>query len=405
MADEKPHFVDNDFLSKALQSYKHDNTIEVSNFTVNSGFSNHFGSSMFQSLIEFSSSRFPKSDLETISVVIKTKPTAEGFTKQIVDAGPLFENEIRMYMEVIPAMMQLYERSGMKVELAPELIFVASEPFEIIILKDMSSEGFSTTRSAPAELEDTKMIIKKLAEYHAASYFLAENNEIDFNSFNFSLYSKPELMKMFYNTNLNIFKEQVESWEGFEQFIPKLEHLIAQFSEIGAECIAANEPGHGFNVLNHGDFHTANILFKMNENKRLERSFFIDYQTSIYCSPAIDVTYMLALVKRDEDGEIPSDDLIMFYHEEFVKALKMMGFMKTPPSLVDLNIELLKHGAVKMFLSVFFVPFSFVDWDKVKPEEMAEDGGKAFTRKLFQLPQCKRLMQKELKSFVHKGWL
>lgn len=116
----RPNWLDNEFLSKALRSYKHDDTIEVLSFTTNANFSTHFASSMFQSVIEYSSSKFPKSEPETLSVVIKAKPVSEGIKMQVVAGGPLFETEIRIYKEVIPAINQLFERSGMKVDLAPE---------------------------------------------------------------------------------------------------------------------------------------------------------------------------------------------------------------------------------------------------------------------------------------------
>lgn len=114
----KPDWLNNVLLQKALQSYKNDSTIDVSDFTINAGFSEHFGSSMFQITIEFTSKKFPKSKPESLNVVVKAKPEVDkGIT---IDAGPLFETEIKMYNEVLPAMNQLFERSGMKVDLAPE---------------------------------------------------------------------------------------------------------------------------------------------------------------------------------------------------------------------------------------------------------------------------------------------
>lgn len=118
MKDNKPDWLDNALLTKALQNYKNDDNIKVSSFTINTGFSEHFCSSMVQTKIEFSSSRFPKSEPETLNVVVKAKPV--GDKSRLQEAGPLFENEIKMYKEVLPAINQLFERSGMKVEFAPE---------------------------------------------------------------------------------------------------------------------------------------------------------------------------------------------------------------------------------------------------------------------------------------------
>jgi hypothetical protein len=45
----------------------------------------------------------------------------------------------------------------------------------LLILEDARDEGFSSPRSPPEEFEDSKLIIQRLAQFHAASFFLAEN--------------------------------------------------------------------------------------------------------------------------------------------------------------------------------------------------------------------------------------
>src|SRR4051812_15046758 len=105
---------------------------------------------------------------------------------------------------------------------------------------------------------------------------------------------------------------------------------------------------------------------------------------------------MCSLAKRDENGEIPTEELIMFYHQEFTKALKAFGFMKAPPTLLDLNVEILHHGFFQVLLGMCFIPFSFIDWDKMTAEDLMGAGeDKDFRRKLFDIPLCRQLIQKE----------
>lgn len=75
---------------------------------------------MFQSRIDFKSTKHPKSEPETLSVVIKAKPVGDELKSKLLGDGPMFENEIRMYKETLPAIHQLFERSGLKAEVAPE---------------------------------------------------------------------------------------------------------------------------------------------------------------------------------------------------------------------------------------------------------------------------------------------
>lgn len=117
---------------------------------------------------------------------------------------------------------------------------------------------------------------------------------------------------------------------------------------------------------------------------------------------------MFSVVKRDEEGNLPAEELIMFYHQEFVKTLKTFGYLKSPPSLLDVNVELLKHGAMSVLLSICFIPFNFVDWENMTAEDMLgndSERSRNFKKSLYEHPVCKMLLQKEMKSWIHKGWL
>lgn len=117
---------------------------------------------------------------------------------------------------------------------------------------------------------------------------------------------------------------------------------------------------------------------------------------------------MFGIVNRDDKGEMPMDEIVVYYHEEFVKALKTFGFMSSPPTLLDVNIELLKHGAIIMMTMICFLPFSFVDWSTLRAEDMLANDSEStrnFKAKLYDLPIVKKLLQGEMKSWVHKGWI
>lgn len=45
----------------------------------------------------------------------------------------------------------------------------------MLILRDMSDEGFAAQKSAIEELDDAKLIFQRLAQFHAASFYLAED--------------------------------------------------------------------------------------------------------------------------------------------------------------------------------------------------------------------------------------
>lgn len=92
------------------------------------------------------------------------------------------------------------------------------------------------------------------------------------------MYQVPKLLEEFFQDTLVVFKESIATWEGFEHFLPKIDYLQKNLAEIGKRSYRANKPGQGYNVLNHGDFHLRNILFKTNEQKRLEDFYFVSQE-------------------------------------------------------------------------------------------------------------------------------
>lgn len=97
----------------------------------------------------------------------------------------------------------------------------------------------------------------------------------------------------------------------------------------------------------------------------------------------------------------------MFYHEELVAALKSIGYIKKPPTLLDVNLELLKHGKVTVALWINFYPFTFIDWSTMKIEDMmGEDSERSreFKKNLYNSPILQKLIRQEMKNWMYLGW-
>ena len=98
----------------------------------------------------------------------------------------------------------------------------------------------------------------------------------------------------------------------------------------------------------------------------------------------------------------------MYYHQEFVNALKQFGFKKSPPSLLDLNVELLQHGAINTIIWLCFLPFQFIDLSNVDPKDIMGDDHERthnFKKTLYDNPIYKDLILNEINSWIAKGWL
>ena len=78
-----------------------------------------------------------------------------------------------------------------------------------------------------------------------------------------------------YKDSFQAFVQVVATWEGFEDFVPKIEYFAENLKKLGKESFVANKPNYGFNVLNHGDFHMRNILVQLNPEKYIDSFLFV----------------------------------------------------------------------------------------------------------------------------------
>lgn len=79
--------------------------------------------------------------------------------------------------------------------------------------------------------------------------------------------------------NINLFIDEVRSWDGYEIIVQKMEVIVEKFEELG-EKVYETDKGHfsGLNVLNHGDFHFNNMLFKKDNEGKIADVLFVSYK-------------------------------------------------------------------------------------------------------------------------------
>lgn len=98
---------------------------------------------------------------------------------------------------------------------------------------------------------------------------------MDYGNFNGSLFQIPTMADMMFDQGLDAFIEVAKEEGGFERFIPKLEAFKKTYLNKALESYSSK--GHAFNVLNHGDFHTKNLLLKKNDEDKVEKFCFVRF--------------------------------------------------------------------------------------------------------------------------------
>lgn len=162
-----PIWMDGAFFTVALKAYLSDPNVQVNDFTITPGTKpgEHYGSVMFKVTINF----LTQNHDTTLKVVVKAIPEVEGHKKEFLEASSTFQNEAKLYSKILPEMQKLEDF------LAPKLIY-QNMNWPVIILEDISPGGYKTLDDVTSDWNQIQLAIKKLAQFHALSICLDEQN-------------------------------------------------------------------------------------------------------------------------------------------------------------------------------------------------------------------------------------
>ncbi|CAG9811446.1 unnamed protein product [Chironomus riparius] len=449
IASSIPSWLNLDLFDKAIQSYESDAQAKVTNFDIKSATQpgENFASAVFRAIVKYTSKH--QQDEKELSVIIKTQP----FNVDQLGSGmdhmkdtTLFKNEIAAYTEVLMKIQELISSVGYEDIMCPKLIYQTMTPKPVIMLEDVKAIGYDTLiTTAHDDFEVSKMIFKRLAKFHAASFYLEDEKvcmerprdskqswewfisvmlavstepqlkyctlcfvavfviKIDAAAFDFTIFSMDSVVAIF-TANFDIFLNYISEWEGYEEFIEPIKNFRTVYAE---KCQKSTKPNTGagaFNVLNHGDFHLKNVLYKINkEDGKIEDFVALDYQICVYGSPAIDFAYAFFNFTSDNNRFDRYDEILFIYHKQFVEALKKFGYLKQPPSLLDLQIEILKNGHLQATNFMHMFPLSIMDLNDFKDDEM-EPGFSGMMKKAYKNENYKKILKRNLKRFLNNGF-
>lgn len=83
----------------------------------------------------------------------------------------------------------------------------------------------------------------------------------------------------------------------------------------------------------------------------------MDYQNSFVGSPIIDLTYFLTTSVSPKVLETHRNDLLFAYHDSLDVVLTTLGYKGHKPTLLELQVELLKKGALEVIFTLTAAPY------------------------------------------------
>lgn len=144
------------------------------------------------------------------------------------------------------------------------LIYSSLAP-KIIILQDLTTDNYSMEK-IPHNLEVVEKVLAKLAKFHALSFFLA-NDSHDETIVNYNEPFISETMKgslAFISQMFGMAVMVLQGWgKEMEGVVDRLKKLMPTLIP---KALSVYQKNDRYNVLCHGDFHVANLMFKWKED-------------------------------------------------------------------------------------------------------------------------------------------
>ncbi|KAL9888373.1 uncharacterized protein ACN427_008106 isoform 1-T3 [Glossina fuscipes fuscipes] len=347
--------------------------------------------------------------MQRVSYIVKTDlETSEA--RAVINSMNFFPKERRMYASYLPKLEQLYrDIVGLEVQFAPRCVRIEETPERItLVMEDLKCKNFKNIdRLNGFDMSHVTAVLRKLAEFHAASAVYEERNgpyeSLYYDSF-FNETNRSKFNEM-YSLRKDIFRKAMLEWdlEDVEKYLSK----FPEADEFYEENVRINQVDPSeFNVLNHGDCWSNNIMFTYNQNNAIEEVIFVDFQISKWGSPAQDLWYLITNSVALDIKVKEFDHIIQIYHQHLLKCLQLLKYAKKMPTLKELHITMLKYGYWGVFTANIITPAVLLPSDKdANMDSMLKPGpeGDQFRFKAFTSPFYKQAMRQLYPFLYNKG--
>lgn len=164
-----PSWVTQEYFEDIVKS-EFENFSKITKFTVESGAppGENYASIMLRVLIEVELKDGTKQNFSLMMKTTHSLDTDAG--KMVADMG-IFAKESEIYGTFIPEFERIYREKGKNIVFGPKSYKLAKDPgVDTVVLEDLRPKKFkNANRLEGLDLEHTKSVLKKLAEYHAVS--------------------------------------------------------------------------------------------------------------------------------------------------------------------------------------------------------------------------------------------
>ncbi|KAH8414014.1 hypothetical protein KR222_001940 [Zaprionus bogoriensis] len=399
-----PAWLTREYVEQKLREYLKDEKLQLEQLHIKPATANgeNYASVMTRINLEYKDRKLVH---QRATFLVKTTFADKDPAAYILEPYGIYVREMNMYENVLPKLAKI-----LRDELGDSRKYFAAtmnvdRERDSIIFEDMSLEKyFVADRIQQLDLEHTQLVLEKLAAFHAASAVLSEREpgifaeKYDRCFFNRHTRGYTPIMQ-------NMLKALIQSLEDepelYRKYGEKLKGVVENIMEYGERALEYKKGD--FVTLCHGDIWTTNIMFHNNQDGKPDNVIFIDFQFSVFNSPAVDLQYFFSTSLQDDICQI---EMVQFYHQKLVEALKKLKFKGRIPSLFDFQLQFQARSFYAVFSTFAFLPAMLKTGSEEFSIERAAsfaDSDAAVRVSLFKSEQMRKKTRKVLPIFDRKG--
>lgn len=247
-------------------------------------------------------------------------------------------------------------------------------------------------------MEHATKILSTLAKFHAVGIVMKQRRpefaKIAFKNFQYDPYHPTAYDRGF----ISIFKTFNENprLAKYEDFLRT--SLKSYTTMLYSHTHVPEEP---WASINHGDLWLNNILVHKDKNGKIDDVKFVDYKSSVYGSPLMDLPYFLCGNLQESVLNNHLDDLLDLHYQTFIQTLERFCYDTTPYTTTSFDSELKKQARLIFAFTVLLIKFIAFDDAKDKKRDKTliislihGDATDLYTHKLIKLVEI----------YEKKGW-
>uniref|UniRef100_A0AAG5CU16 CHK kinase-like domain-containing protein n=1 Tax=Anopheles atroparvus TaxID=41427 RepID=A0AAG5CU16_ANOAO len=343
----------------------------------------------------------------TVSLIVKALPTM-GLSEEMIISMNVFPKETAMYTEILPAFERLYRDRGVEVAFGPRCLKHCSDPTDIIVMEDLKDRDFRmANRREGLDLEHCQTLLRRLAQFHAASAVLRERNGPYDDKFKEGMYAEKNrnMFEQFQKMQAAFMYDTLCSWPNNGKFYAEL--MKHWGMDMFDALLRITKPdSNKFNVLNHGDMWCNNMMFQYSEDEKINEIILVDFQMSMWCSPVIDLNYFIFSSVRADLKLSELDYLISYYHRHLSDNLTLLSYSGLRPSLQDLHSDFIARQLYGLSTAFSVLPICLMEkTEDASIDLMLDQGdaGTAFKTKMYNNAAFVEQMGSLLEHFHNTG--